>query len=141
MSLKLGTQEGADEFLRIAERDYTLQQKLKGLSLSLILLTTNAPGNEDRQLEIILKDGKFLSIVSQRKPAPSDLRSAAFDKTKFEAKVIADHNVMIDLIHGRINVLEIVKKVTAYGDVRGFMDHHARFAEFIEFIGTMRIER
>jgi len=140
MSLKLGTQEAADDFMKIAERDYTLQQKLSGLSFNLILLTINAPGNEDRQLEIVLKDGRFLSIVSQVKPAPSDLRSAAFDKKKFEAKVIAEHKVMIDLIHGRVNVLEIVKRVTAYGDFRGFMDHRVRFAEFIEFIGTMRIE-
>ena len=84
MGLKLGTQEAADECLRRQDEDPAFQEKLKGLSIKLLFVGTDCPGNEDRQLAIDIEDGHFNEIIVSAKPAPSDLRTAPFDQTKYD---------------------------------------------------------
>lgn len=141
MGFPLGSQELAHECLRRQEVDNTLKEKLKGLTFNLIMVFTDAPGNEDRQLEIILKNGKFISVVARSEPAPSsELRSTAFDKEKFDAKGIGDHQTFYDLVSGKLHLLEALKKVNIVGDFGKLMLQLSGFLSFIEFLGSMDIE-
>lgn len=140
MGFRLGSQELANEFLRLQDENAETQAKLKGLSIRLIMLGLDAPGNEDKQLAINVENGRFIDIQVQTKPAPSDLRTAPFDKTKYDARVMAPQQTFIDLINGKIDLLSALDKVKINGDMGKLMAQFAGFVAFIDFIGSMGIE-
>jgi len=140
MGLRLGSQELADEFWRMQDEDPQLQEKLKGLTIRLILLGTEAPGNEDKQLSLDIDNGRFIEIIPETKPAPSDLRNKPFDHTKYEARASAPQKTLIDLIQGKIDLIDAVQKVKIEGDIGKLMTQMAGFMGFIEYIGQMDIE-
>lgn len=140
MGLRLGSQELADEFWRLQDEDPQLQEKLKGLTIRLILLGTEAPGNEDKQLSLDIDNGRFIEIIPETKPAPSDLRNKPFDHTKYEARASAPQKTLIDLIQGKIDLIDAVQKVKIEGDIGKLMTQMAGFMGFIEYIGQMDIE-
>jgi len=140
MGLKLGTQELADECMRRQDQDPGFQQKLKGLTIRLLFVGTDCPGNEDRQLALDIENGRFEEILVSSKPAPSDLRTAPFDHTKYGFRVQAPQQTLIDLIHGKIDLLGALDKVKIEGDIAKLMAQFAGFMGFIEYLSTMDIE-
>ncbi len=140
MGLKLGTQELADECMRRQDQDPGFQQKLKGLTIKLLFVGTDCPGNEDRQLALDIENGRFEEILVSSKPAPSDLRTAPFDHTKYGFRVQAPQQTLIDLIHGKIDLLGALDKVKIEGDIAKLMAQFAGFMGFIEYLSTMDIE-
>lgn len=140
MAWKLFTREMVDEMLRLQDSDPEFRARLKGLNFSFILLGTDAPGSEDRQLEIILKDGHFVSVNVDIKPAPSDLRSPTFDKTRLDAKIIGDHQTIFELISGKLDLIEAIKKVRIEGDFGKLITKASGFMGFIQYLSTRDIE-
>lgn len=140
MGLRLGTQELADECMKRQDQDPGFQQKLKGLTIKLLFVGTDCPGNEDRQLALDIDNGRFSEILVSAKPAPSDLRTAAFDHTKYNFRVQAPQQTLIDLIHGKIDLLGALDKVKIEGDIAKLMAQFAGFIGFIEYLSTMDIE-
>jgi len=140
MGLRLGTQELADECMRRQDQDPGFQQKLKGLTIKLLFVGTDCPGNEDRQLALDIENGRFEEILVSSKPAPSDLRTAPFDHTKYGFRVQAPQQTLIDLIHGKIDLLGALDKVKIEGDIAKLMAQFAGFMGFIEYLSTMDIE-
>ena len=140
MSWKLFTQEMVDEVLRLQDADPELQSRLKGLNFNFIVVGTDAPGNEDRQLELPLKNGRFTGVKVDIQPAPSNLRSQTFDKTKFDAKVIGDHHIFCDMINGKMDILELLQKVVVVGDFGKFMSQLNGFKGFFQYLSTIGIE-
>lgn len=141
MGFRLGTQETADECLRRQDIDPTFQEKLKGLNLRLLFVGLDCPGNEDRQLAIELEHGRFTSIGVSIKPAPSDLRSAPFDRNKWDFRVQAPQKTLVDLINGRVDLITAIQLVKIEGDIGKLMAQAAGFIAFIEILGTMGIEQ
>jgi hypothetical protein len=140
MGWKLFTAEMVDEMLRLQDADPEFRQKLKRLNFSFILVGTDAPGNEDRKLEIILKDGRFVNVNVNIKPAPSDLRNPTFDKTKFDAKIVGDHHTIFDLVSGKFDLLEAISKVRIEGDFGKLVAKASDFMNFIQYLSTQDIE-
>jgi len=140
MAWKLFAQEMVNEMLRLQDADPEFRARLKGLNFSFILLGTDAPVNEDRQLEIILKDGHFVSVGVNIKPAPSDLRNLTFDKTRFDAKIIGDHQTIFELISGKIDLFEAIKRVRIEGDFGKLITKASGFMGFIQYLSTCDIE-
>jgi hypothetical protein len=140
MAWKLFTREMVDEMLRLQDSDPEFRARLKGLNFSFILVGTDAPGNEDRQLEIILKDGHFVSVNVDIKPAPSDLRNLTFDKARFDAKIIGDHQTIFELISGNLDLIEAIKKVSIEGDFGKLITKASGFMNFIQYLSTRDIE-
>ncbi len=140
MGLRLGTQELADECMRRQDEDPAFQEKLKGLSIRLLFVGTDCPGDEDRQLALDIENGRFNEIVVSAKPAPSDLRTAPFDHTKYDFRVQAPQQTLIDLIHGKIDLLGALDKVKIEGDIAKLMTQFTGFMGFIEYLNTMGIE-
>ena len=98
--MKFLSKELIDEMLKQAEADPELPSKLKGLTIRLLMVGTDCPGNEDRQYSLILADGKLISMEMETQPAPSDLRTAPLDAAK-------DHQGMVE---ARIRQLETILK-------------------------------
>ncbi len=141
MKYRLGSQELADHFWELQETgDPEYVEAMKGLSIKLILLGTDAPGNEDKQLSLDIEDGRFVEIVPETKPAPSDLRTKPFDHTKYECRAIAPQKVLVDLCSGKIDLLDAISTVKIEGDIAKLMTQMRGFMNFIEFLGKLGIE-
>jgi hypothetical protein len=140
MGFRLFTEELRDEIMKKQREDPELQEKLKGLTFRLLLVGTDAPGNEDRQLAINLQAGKFINVGVTKDPAPSYLRNASFDRMKFDAKVIGDHQTLFNLVTGNLDLLSAFDKVQIEGDTSKLSAQLPGFIGFIEYLSTMDIE-
>jgi hypothetical protein len=140
MGYGLGTQELADECMRRQDADPTFQQKVKGLTARLLFVSTDCPGNEDRQLALDIENGRFTAIGVSAKPAPSDLRSAPFDHTKYSFRVVAPEQTLLDMINGKAELLDVMGKIKIDGDLGIFMAQVQGFIGFVEYLSSMGIE-
>ena len=140
MGLRLGTQEAADECLRRQDEDPAFKEKFKGLSITLLFVGTDCPGNEDRQLALDIENGHFNEILVSAKPAPSDLRTAPFDHTKYDFRVQGPQQTLVDMINGKLDILQALDKVKIEGDIGKLMAQFAGFVGFLEVLGTMDLE-
>jgi putative sterol carrier protein len=136
MGLSLGSQELADECMKRQEEDPEFQEQMKGLEVKLLMVCNDCPGNEDRQLAIVFEDGRLTEITIEAKPAPSDLRTAEFDHTKFEFRVQAPEETLIDMINGKMDMIQALPVTKIEGDIAKLM---AKAEGFIKFLGTMDI--
>jgi len=139
MGFRLFTEELRDEMMKRQRQDAELQEKLKGLTFRLLLVGTDAPGGEDRQLAINLQAGKFISVGVAKEAAPSYLRNTSFDRMKFDAKVIGDHQTLFDLVTGKLDLLSAFDKVQIEGDTSKLSAQLPGFIGFIEYLQTMDI--
>ena len=139
MGLSLGSQELADECLRRQEEDPEWQEKLAGLDAKLLMVCNDCPGNEDRQLGIVFEDGRLTEITVEAKPAPSDLRTAPFDHTKYEFRVQAPEATLLDMIHGKMDMIQALPVVKIDGDIAKLMAKAEGFVNFIKFLDSMDI--
>jgi len=141
VGLHLGTQEAANEFWKLQEKgDPKFKEAIAGLNLSLLMVYHDCPGNVDRQLAITFEDGRFTEIIATEKPAPSDLRTAPFDHTKYDFRVQAPIKTIIDLCNGKMNMIEALPQVKIDGDFAKLMANAQGFMRFIEFLGTLDLE-
>jgi putative sterol carrier protein len=137
MGFSLGSQEAADECLRRQEEDPEYQERMKGLNARLLMLCHDCPGNEDRQLAIVFEDGRLTEITVEAKPAPSDLRTAPLDHTKYDFRIQAPQATILDMIHGKMGMIEALPVVNLEGDIANLMAKAEGFMRFIEYLGTM----
>ena len=140
MGLRYLTEELRDEIMRRQREDPEFQEKLKGLTFRLLLVGTDAPGAEDRQLAINLQAGKFISVGVTASPAPSYLRNASFDRMKFDAKVIGEHQILYDLVSGKMDLISAFDKVQVEGDTSKLSAQLPGFVGFLEYLTTMDID-
>jgi len=137
MGLSLGSQELADECLRLQEEDPAFREKLQGLEAKLLMVCLDCPGNEDRQLGIVFEDGRLSEITAETKPAPSDLRTAPLDHAKYEFRIQAPQATYLDMIHGKMDMIQALPVVKIEGDLAKLMAKAEGFMRFIEYLGTM----
>ncbi len=141
MVYRLGSQEAANEFWRLQEeRDPQFMETIKGLHIRIILLGTDAPGNEDKQLSLVIEDGRFIEIIPETKTAPSELRTKPFDRNKYQCRAIAPQQTLIELCKGEIDVLQAMDRVKIEGDSGVLLTQMSGFMKFMEFLGKMDIQ-
>ncbi len=141
MGLSFGTQETADYFLKLQEDgDPKFKEAIAGLDLSLLMVSLDCPGNVDRQLAITFEGGRFIQAIATEKPAPSDLRTAPFDHTKYNFRLQAPQQTYLDMISGKMDMLQALPAVKIEGDFAKLMAKAQGFMRFIEFLGTLDLE-
>jgi len=140
MGFRLGSQELANECFKRQDEDPEFQQIFKGLTAKLLFVGTDCPGNEDRQLALDIENGRFLEILVTHKPAPSDLRTAPFDHTKYSFRVQAPQQTLMDMIQGKMDMIQALPHVKIDGDFGQLMAQASGFINFIKYLGTMDIE-
>ena len=139
MTISLFCPEMREEFLRRQDLDPMLKKKLRGLTFRLVMLSLDAPGNQDRQMLMNLQGGRFISIVYDIQPAPSELRNMPFDKQRFDARVTAPHQLFVDLCSGKIDLMTAFQKVKIDGNMSKLMGQVEGFVGFINYLATMDI--
>jgi len=140
MGLALCSQELANEMWRLQEAgDPGLMAAISGLSIKVLFVGTDCPGNEDRQLAVDIEDGRFSEIVVSTKPAPSDLRTAPFDHTKYEFRVVAPQQILVDMVNLKVEVVDVLGQIKLEGDFGRFMAQIQPFLRFFEFLSTLGI--
>jgi putative sterol carrier protein len=141
MGIRLGSQETANEFWKLQrEGNPQFMEAIKGLHIKIILLGTDAPGKEDKQLSLDIENGRFIEIVPETKPAPSDLRTKPFDHTKYQCRAIAPQQTLVDMCNGKTDVLQAMYKVKIEGDSGVLLTQMSSFMKFMEFLGRMDIQ-
>ena len=139
MTISLFCPEMREEFLRRQDLDPVCKQKLRGLTFRLIMLSLDAPGNQDRQMAMNLQGGRFINIIYDIRPAPSELRTMPFDKTRYDARVSAPHQVFVDLCQGKIDLMTVSSKVKLEGNINKLKGQIEGFVGFIDYLTTMDI--
>ncbi len=139
MGFSLGSRELADECLRLQEEDPEFKEKMKGLNAKLLMVCLDCPGNEDRQMAIVFEDGRLTEIITEAKPAPSDLRTADFDHAKYEFRVQAPQETYIDMISGKMDMIQALPVVKIDGDFATLMTKAEGFINFIKYLANLDI--
>lgn len=134
------SKEMVDEMVKLAEADAELPSKLKELTIRLQMVGTDCPGNEDRQLSIILEDGKLTKMELEVYPAPSDMRTAPLDKTRFDSRVLCPYDTLLDLVQERISMVASLGKVKIDGDLPKLMTQIEGFIAFLQYMNTVPME-
>lgn len=137
--MKLISQEMVDEMVKRAEAPEA-QEVFKGLNIALLLVATDCPGNEDRQVKLIIREGKLLNIEVLIKPAPSDLRTAPVDKSQFDARVLCRFEKLIDIVQEKMSLISALGYVKIDGDMPKLMKQVGGFVALLKFIGSLPIE-
>jgi putative sterol carrier protein len=141
--MKFLTQEMLDEVMKRAEEDPQSASKFKKLNIRIVLLTTNAPGNEDRQAAITLVNGKFTSVKVSIQPAPGEMRTSPFDAAAYDARVISPYDTLVDLLSGEINMMRMMKalgKMKIDGSKSKLMTQAGGFIALLESLGAVQVE-
>lgn len=134
------SKEMVDEMVKLAEADAELPSKLKELTIRLQMVGTDCPGNEDRQLSIILEDGKLTNMELEVYPAPSDMRSAPLDKTRFDSRVLCPYETLLDLVQEKMSLVASLGKVKIDGDLPKLMTQIEGFIAFLQYMNTVPME-
>ncbi len=134
------SKEMVDEMVKLAEADAELPSKLKELTIRLQMVGTDCPGNEDRQLSIILEDGKLTNMEIAVYPAPSDLRTAPLDKTRFDSRVLCPYDTLLDLVQEKMSLVASLGKVKIDGDLPKLMTQVEGFIAFLQYMNTVPME-
>ena len=86
-----------------------------------------------------LQGGRFINIIYDIRPAPSELRTMPFDKTRYDARVSAPHQVFVDLCQGKTDIMTAFTKVKVEGNMSKLMGQIEGFVGFIDYLTTMDI--
>ena len=135
--MKFLTQEMCDESKRMTETDPAIQAKLKGLNVNFMMLCTDCPGNEDRQMTIVFKDGKRAENILVMKPAPSDLRTEPVDSTKYVAKVTGPYETISNVAQKKLPMLAALGSMRIEGDMVGLIANMAGLTGLLDVFGGM----
>lgn len=141
--MKFLTQEMLDEVVKRAEEDPESASNFKKLTIRIVLLATDAPGNEDRQAVLTLVDGKFTSATLEIQPAPGELRTAPFDATKYDAQVTSPYETLVDLLSGDISMMRMMKalgKMKVDGSKSKLMTQAGGFIALLKSLGAIPVE-
>ncbi|MEA1958329.1 MAG: SCP2 sterol-binding domain-containing protein [Chloroflexota bacterium] len=139
MPLSLFVEEMREEFLRRQDLDPLFKTKLKGLTFRLVMLSLDAPGGQDRQMAMNLQGGRFINIVYDTRPSPSELRTMPFDRNRFDARITAPHELFVELCQGKIEIMSAFPKVKIEGDMSKLMGQIEGFVGIIDYMSTMDI--
>jgi hypothetical protein len=140
MGLRLGSQELVDAILKRQDEDPAFRKVFHGLSLNVLFVATDGPGNVDRQYHITIQNGKFTNVKVDIQPAPSKLRDPDFDKTKFDYKAIGDHKLFFDLLQGRMDLIQWIPKVRLEGDFGKPISQLAALGKLLDVLSKMDLE-
>jgi len=133
--VKFFTQEMCDQTEKMF-KEPQIQTKLKDVTLKFILLVTDCPGGEDRQMKIGFDKGKMIENLLTVKPAPSDLRTEALDK-KYAAKVAGPYEVMVQVSTKKLPMLAALGSMRIEGDMTALISNMAGMTTLLDVQGGL----
>jgi hypothetical protein len=134
--VKFFTKEMSDQTEKMINTDPQIKAKLKGVNLKFILLVTDCPGKEDRQMKIGFDNGKLVENTLSVKSAPSDLRTEPLDK-KYAAKVSGPYDVMVQVSTKKLPMLAALGSMRIEGDMTALITNMAGMTTLLDIQGTL----
>ena len=134
--VKFFTKEMSDQTEQMINADPAIKTKLKGVTLKFILLVTDCPGNEDRQMKIGFDNGKLVENTLSVKPAPSDLRTAPLDKA-YAAKVAGPYDVMVQVSTKKLPMLAALGSMRIEGDMTALISNMSGMTTLLDIQGSL----
>ena len=134
--VKFFTQEMSNQAEKMIKTDPQIQTKLKGVTLKFILLVTDCPGNEDREMRLGFDNGKLIENTLTIKPGPSVLRTTPLDK-KYAAKVVGPYNVMVQVSAKKLPMLAALGSMRIEGDMKALISNMAGMTALLDIFGSM----
>lgn len=141
--MKFFTQEALDEFKKLMETDPEVKKTIKDkkMSMSTILVATDCPGKEDREMRVILKDGKLIEAKIEAKPAPSDFRTKPLDKRRYNIKLVDRYEAMARLMSGKTSLaMGGTRQMKIQGDMMKMMSQTESFMSFLDVMRKIPLE-
>ena len=134
--VKFFTKEMSDQTEQMINTDPAIKTKLKGVTLKFILLVTDCPGSEDRQMKIGFDNGKLVENTLVIKPAPSDLRTQPLDKA-YAAKVIGPYDVMVQVSTKKLPMLAALGSMRIEGDMTALIANMTGMTTLLDIQGSL----
>ena len=134
--VKFFTQEMCDQTEKMF-KEPQIQAKLKSVTLKFILLVTDCPGNEDREMKIGFENGKMIENTLSVKPAPSDLRTAPIDTKKYAAKVAGPYEVMVQVSTKKLPMLAALGSMRIEGDMTALISNMTGMTTLLDIQGSL----
>jgi hypothetical protein len=134
--VKFFTKEMSDQTEQMINTDPAIKTKLKGVTLKFILLVTDCPGNEDRQMKIGFDNGKLVENTLSVKPAPSDLRTEPLDKA-YAAKVAGPYDVMVQVSTKKLPMLAALGSMRIEGDMTALISNMSGMTTLLDIQGSL----
>jgi len=86
-----------------------------------------------------LQGVRFINLIFDIQAAPSELRTMPFDSKRYDARVSAPHQVFLDLVQGKIDLMTAFTKVKVEGNMSKLMGQIEGFVGFLDYLTTMDI--
>lgn len=134
--VKFFTKEMSDQTEQMINTDPAIKTKLKGVTLKFILLVTDCPGGEDRQMKIGFDNGKLVENALVIKPAPSDLRTQPLDKA-YAAKVTGPYDVMVQVSTKKLPMLAALGSMRIEGDMTALIANMTGMTTLLDIQGSL----
>ena len=134
--VKFFTKEMSDQTEQMINTDPAIKTKLKGVTLKFILLVTDCPNNEDRQMKIGFDNGKLVENTLSIKPAPSDLRTEPLDKA-YAAKVAGPYDVMVQVSTKKLPMLAALGSMRIEGDMTALIANMSGMTTLLDIQGGL----
>lgn len=134
--VKFFTKEMSDQTEKMINTDPAIKTKLKGVTLKFILLVTDCPGNEDRQMKIGFDNGVLKENTLAVKPAPSDLRTTPIEKG-YAAKVSGPYDVMVQVSTKKLPMLAALGSMRIEGDMTALISNMAGMTTLLDIQGSL----
>jgi hypothetical protein len=138
--MKFFTQEMADEAKKAVDADAGIQAKLKKASIRFLLIGTDCPGNEDRQMSVAFEGGKLSEAKVEAKPAPSDFRTAPVDKTKYAAKIMGSYETIGKIASKKLPMMAAMGSMKIDGDMARLVGNIAAMTSLLDTMGALPVE-
>ena len=133
--VKFFTQEMCDQTEKMF-KEPQIQAKLKSVTLKFILLVTDCPGKEDREMKIGFENGKMIENKLTVKPAPSNLRTEPLDK-KYAAKVAGPYEVMVQVSTKKLPMLAALGSMRIEGDMTALIANMTGMTTLLDIQGSL----
>ena len=133
--VKFFTQEMCDQTEKMF-KEPQIQAKLKSVTLKFILLVTDCPGKEDREMKIGFENGKMIENKLTVKPAPSNLRTEPLDK-KYAAKVAGPYEVMVQVSTKKLPMLAALGSMRIEGDMTALISNMTGMTTLLDIQGSL----
>jgi len=134
--VKFFTKEMSDQTEKMINTDPQIKTKLKGVTLKFVLLVTDCPGKEDRQMKIGFDNGKLVENTLAIKPAPSDLRTEPLNK-QYAAKVVGPYDVMVQVSTKKLPMLAALGSMRIQGDMTALISNMAGMTTLLDIQGSL----
>lgn len=135
--MKFFTQEMSEAAQKLVEESPAIQEKLKDVNMKFILMVTDCPGDEDRQMALGFADGKIVESILTIKPAPSDMRDEPVDTSVYAAKVIGPYETIAAVTSKKLPMLAALGSMRIEGDMAQLIGNMTGLTTLLDIFGGM----